>query len=264
MGLSSLFGPKLPIDGEELEFQLATFKWLRREFGEPAQEGLVTPTPAFFPSDGRRGVETLFEEVRLAAGMGDWACELRAGDEDRSVDAGNDHLIRHQGQAPCGTFQIAERDDGPVAIITWNPDLANDSGALVATFAHELGHYLMATAEQAPPGGWELHELHTDLAAAYLGFGIFLANGARQFRQWSEGKSGGWSSSLQGYLSEGALVTALAIAERLSGRDPLAATPYLKPYLQGMLAKATTALDRMHPDLRKAVEAVDLSQFVGD
>ncbi|MDQ8758340.1 hypothetical protein RCO27_19090 [Sphingosinicella sp. LHD-64] len=265
MGLSSLFGPKLPIDGEELEFQLATFKWLLREFGAPAQDGLITATPAFFPSAGRRGVEVLFEEVRAAAGMADWPCDLREGDRDREVDAGNAHLIRHAAApAPCGTFHIAEDLPGRPAVITYNPGLVNDTGAMIATFAHELGHYLMATAEGTPPGGWDLHELHTDLAAVYLGFGIFLANSARNFRQFHGAGEMGWSSGGQGYLSEGALVTALVIAERLAGRDATAAAPHLKTYLKGELKRAAKALARRHPDMAGAVAAIDLSQFAGD
>lgn len=40
----SLFAPRLPIDADELEFQLATFKWLQQEFG-PVARALVLPTP---------------------------------------------------------------------------------------------------------------------------------------------------------------------------------------------------------------------------
>ena len=69
-------------------------------------------------------------------------------------------------------------------VITYNPSLTDDIDAMIATFAHELGHYLMSTAKTAPPGGWELHELHTDLTAVYLGFGLFLANSARSFGQF--------------------------------------------------------------------------------
>lgn len=262
MGLLSLFGGKLPIDREELEFQLATFKWLMADFPEFARRPLVLPTREVFPSDGRRGVEVLFDEVRAAAGMEDWPCELRAGDSDREIDAGNTHLIRHAGApAPCGTFHIAQDLPGRPAVITYNPGLVNDTGAMVATFAHELGHYLMATAGGTPPGGWDLHELHTDLAAVWLGFGIFLANSARSFRQFQNAGEMGWASGGQGYLSEGALVTALVIAERLAGRDPMVAAPHLKSYLQGELKRTAKALARMHPDMAGAVEAVDLSEF---
>ena len=268
IGLFSLFGPRLPIDEDELEFQLATFKWLNREFGGLASSRLVLPTPDFFPSArSRRRVPArlLFDDVIRAAQMTQWPCELRTGDNDRPIDAGNAHLIQHEGpNAPCGTFSIEEGRDGRYAVITYNPDMENDQQALVATFAHELGHYLMATAAAAPPGGWELHELHTDLAGVYLGFGIFMANSARSFRQFQSDGRMGWSSRTQGYLSEGALVTALAIFQLLASRDPADAVPYLKDYLRKDLRKAVSALSNRHPDMSAAVDAIDLSEFGSD
>ena len=143
---------------DELEFQLATFKWLAMEFGGAEQAQLVLPTPEFFPlrrGGGRGGgrIETLFDHVRRAAGMADWPCELRAGREDRPIEAGNTLLLRHEGAAaPCGTFQVRSADGPPKVVITYNPSLAADSGAMVATFAHELGHYLMSTAASRTAG----------------------------------------------------------------------------------------------------------------
>ena len=264
----SLFGSRLPVEEDELEFQLATFKWLIGEFGDLAGTGLILPTATYFPStvSGRRvGAKTLFDETRRAAQMEDWPCELRTGDSDHPVEAGNSLLIRHEGaNAPCGTFQVVEGDDGRRAIITYNPEMERDQTALVATFAHELGHYLMATAAGTPPGGWDLHELHTDLAAVYLGFGIFLANSARSFRQFQSAGEMGWSSRTQGYLSEGALVTSLAIFQRLSRGEPDDASSYLKDYLKKDLRRAAAFLAKRYPDMAADVQAVDLSEFGSD
>ncbi len=261
----SLFGPRLPIDRDELDFQLATFKWLTGQFGAVGETMLVLPTPEFFPLSGARGeagVRELFDHVRAAAGMSDWPCELRAGKRDIPTEAGNAHLLRHEGApAPCGTFRVAEGVGGRHGVITYNPGMEHDQGGLVATFAHELGHYLMATAAGTPPGGWDLHELHTDLAAVYLGFGIFLANSARNFSQYQSAGEIGWSSRTQGYLSEGALVTATAIFQRLAGRDPMAAAPHLKDYLRKDLRNAARALAKLAPDMEAAVEAVDLGDY---
>lgn len=261
----SLFGPRLPIDDEELEFQLATFKWLIGQFGPIGETPLVLPTPDFFPLVGARGeagVREIFEAVRALVGMAEWPCELRVGKSDVPIDAGNAHLLRHQGNpAPCGTFEVGEGLAGRHGIITYNPGMAGDQAGLVATFAHEFGHYLMATAAAPPPGGWELHELHTDLAAVYFGFGVFMANHARSFGHFSTSGGSGWQASWRGYLSEGALVTATAIFQRLAGRDPLAAMPFLKDYLRKDLKRAAAALAKKAPDMAAAVEAVDLSDF---
>ena len=69
----SLFGTKLPIDEDELEWQLATFKWLRREFGSGAPS-LVLPTPQCFPRSRNTGasrIADLFGHVKRAARMED-------------------------------------------------------------------------------------------------------------------------------------------------------------------------------------------------
>jgi hypothetical protein len=74
----------------------------------------------------------------------------------------------------------------------------------------------------------------------------------------------GWSSRTQGYLSEGALVTATVLFERLAGRDPAEAELYLKSYLKTDLRNATRALARRIPDVAAAVDAVDLADFASD
>lgn len=261
----SLFGPKLPIDEDEFHWQLASLQWMVTEFGDlDGDTPLVLPTPAWFPPSPRKGearIRDLFEHVRRHAGLQEWECELRPGERSRPIDAGNTHLLRHEGpSAPSGTFEITGGDASRV-VITYNPDLEGNPTSLIATFAHELAHYLLYSAGTVPPGGWDLHELHADLCAVYLGFGIFLANSARSFSQFQSGGEAGWSSSLQGYLSESALVTALAVTERLAGRDPLDAAPFLKDYLRKDLRNASRALAKAHPDLRESMTTIDLSEF---
>lgn len=207
-------------------------------------------------------MEDLLAAVKKAAGMGGWPCELRPGDSERPAQVGFALLLKHHdAPPPCGTSEVRGDDGAPKVIITYNPALTADPTAMIATFAHELGHFLMSTAKTAPPGGWALHELHTDLAAVYLGFGLFLANSARNFSQFQSAGEMGWSSRRQGYLSEAALVTGLAIVERLGGRDPLAAAPYLKTYLASDLRKAVRGLGRLNPDLPASVAAIELSLF---
>jgi len=194
--------------------------------------------------------------------MEDWACELVAGEQERASYAGNALLLRHEGAPPpCGTFQVQTEGKSARVLISYNPGLAGDHSALVATFAHELGHYLMSTAASPPPGGWELHELHTDIAAVYLGFGIFLANSARSFGQFQSAGEMGWASRTQGYLSEGALVTSLVIFQKMAGADPSDAVPFLKSYLRKDLTSADKALSKRHPDIVASVDGVDLSLF---
>ena len=255
----------MPVPGAHPQFQLATFKWLIGQFGPVGDRPLILPTPDFFPLTVMAvepAVSELFESVRRHAGMTDWPCQLEPGDADRPVDLGNNHFVKHgKGNAPCGTFRLGEGLAGRHGIITYNPGMARDRAGLAATFAHELGHYLMATAAADPPGGWDLHELHTDLAACYMGFGLLLANNAKSFEQFTTERGAGWRSSGKGYLSEQALVTATCIFQRLAGRAPAEAAPFIKPYLQGVLKQADKALRKQAPDMAAAVQAIDLSEF---
>jgi hypothetical protein len=134
-----------------------------------------------------------------------------------------------------GTFEhIAEGD----VVITYNPSSVSNPTQLVATFAHELSHYLTGTANEPPPGGWENWEFATDIAATYLGFGVFMANSAFSFSQYTSTDSQGWEYSNSGYLSESEHVYALAIFLLLKEIPLSEATASLKPNLSKLLRKA--------------------------
>jgi hypothetical protein len=71
----------------------------------------------------------------------------------------------------------------------------------VATIAHELGHAILL-------GGGHMdrnmpdHEPMTDLLTVFLGLGIFSANSAARFKQYSEAGCHGWSMQRLGYLPQ--------------------------------------------------------------
>jgi hypothetical protein len=54
------------------------------------------------------------------------------------------------------------------------------------------------------------HEPLTDLLTVYFGAGIFTANSAFEFYNWTYGQMQGWQASRLGYLSEPELGYALA------------------------------------------------------
>ncbi len=70
---------------------------------------------------------------------------------------------------------------------------------MVATFAHELAHFLLATSPEPLPVPDEEVEFLTDLTAVFLGFGLFLCNTRFRYEQFSDGVSAGWSMKRQGY-----------------------------------------------------------------
>ena len=248
---------------EYIEWQFQTYAWLFRNFEgyeRFRKTSLITPTAEFFPATDLRGhafFEFMFGLVQKHADMPEWPCKLEAQDPDElPVEVQPGVALHHDNHSPCGTFSIPE--PGQPAIITYNPKLEGRPVELVATFAHELGHYLTSTAGEEPPGGWELWELATDLAAVYLGFGIFSANSAFTFGQFGDTFSIGWQSQRQGYLSEPSLLYALAIFVRLTGASPDAAKPHLKSNLRGTFDAALAAVDAQEARLQelKGIEPV--------
>jgi len=239
--------PKPLLSQSDIEFQVATFKWLLKNFGGDdfyKTTTLVLPTKEYFPSlvDSPEGVaiET-FETVKKHAGLENWACTLEAQEEDTNPVVAPTLAIQNIPTSPQGTFQATEENE---IKITYNPALTTQPIQLVATFAHELAHYLTATSKEDPPGGWENWEFATDIAATFLGFGVFMSNSAFSFSQFSNSDSQGWKSNRSGYLSESEHIYALAIFLKLKGLLTETTCSHLKPHLRKLLKKANQELSK--------------------
>jgi hypothetical protein len=231
--------PRLVISPEDYEWQIETFRWLIAHFGL-RETRLITPSRECFPDICRTAqevVESTFARVLGYAGMEGWPCVLRAQEPDPNVHIAPTLLIKDAPSGPAGTFQI---DEHRRAIITFNPALVGDVQSLVATFAHELAHYKLASAADQPPGGAPNHEFATDLTAVYFGFGVFLANTSFQFGQFVDQRTGtqGWRARRQGYLSQPELVHALALFVLLFNVDPEEPKGFLKKAWMGTYKKA--------------------------
>lgn len=237
----SFFKSKPLLSQSDIEFQVATFKWLLKNFGGDdfyKTTELVLPTKEYFPSkvDSPEGAASeTFEAVKKHAGLENWMCKLEIQEEDANPVVAPTLAIQNAPTSPHGTFQATEENE---VVITYNPALASQPTQLVATFAHELAHYLTATSKEEPPGGWENWEFATDIAATFLGFGVFMANSAFSFSQYTNSDSQGWKSSRNGYLSESEHIYALAIFNELKGISTEVASGHLKPHLKKLLKKA--------------------------
>lgn len=266
-----LFGPKRPLSADEWEWQLAGFRWLLDEYeglDKHRQGILATPDGACFPDSTLTGdarAEELLHQIMAIADIADWPVRLVMDDGEPELRAVSQmHAIVPETGKAMGTF--AGVDDGKggwLAEIVASRQLLADEGALVATLAHEVAHYFLCGTERPMPGGEDCHELLTDLTAVFLGFGIFLGNSAR-YAYHTQGdlgtQYGGWFlSGSQGYLSERALMCALAISETLAGRDPMVAAPWLKPHLARDLKDAARYVARR--DILADVMASDLDAY---
>ncbi|WP_444957169.1 hypothetical protein [Microbulbifer sp. ZKSA002] len=243
-----IFKSKSVLSKQDTEFQIATFKWLLRNFGGDdfyQHATLVLPTKEYFPSKvetPEQAATETFLAVKKYAGMENWPCRLKAQEKDVDIKVAPTLTIQNTPQDPLGTFEIKEDDE---VIITYNPTVAHNPMQLVATLAHELAHYLTATSPEEPPGGWDNWEFVTDIAATFLGFGIFMANAAFTFQQFTSVDSQGWRYNRSGYLSESEYIYSLAIFLKLKKIPVEKAASHLKPNLRKVLKKSINEISKL-------------------
>ncbi|EIM03968.1 hypothetical protein UU5_00005 [Rhodanobacter sp. 115] len=243
-------GPLL--DTELSQWQFDCFEWLLQHStasGSSWRRPLILPTPQFFPHDGSSGhafAEMIFNRVKMHAGMADWPCVLQYQQADPNTIVSSQAFVQGAPASPAGTFR-ALKEGG--ALITYNPEQLRDPMSLVATLAHELAHYRTVGLPEPPPGGWEVWEPATDLAAVFHGFGIFLANSCFNFQHFRHGKAEGWRWRQQGYLTDVEVLHAHAIFSVLQGIDPSETLFHLKSALRGIFK-------RVYRDVRANEDAV--------
>ena len=143
-----------------------------------------------------RPCRRLFRRIRDHAGMADWPCTVEVeSDAPREVAA-----------AAAGIRVFTYRRGGLEPV------------SLIAGFASNLARYLIETFDEAAPGGDAGREPAGELAAVFMGFGVFMAN----------------SAARQGHhrLSEGELAHALALFCLLRELPPESVDPHLNPHLR--------------------------------
>jgi len=254
------FTRKAIVDDETAAWHIDNFAWLIRRFG--GSEGLthsklILPRPGFFVTDRETGhafAQRIFDQTRDYCGMSDWEVDLVADDNPLAAQAAPSLAMVAAQKHALATFGVA----GNRIVISYVPALLKRPDQLIATFAHELAHYLLATTKEAPPCEEDEKEFLTDLAAVYLGFGVFLANARFQHESYVDGPLQGWRIARTGYLPEADLVFALALFLQVKGLDPMPAFECLKPHLATMLKRAMSELSRQASLLTPIREATGL------
>lgn len=197
----------------------------------------------FFPdliSSPQAAALATFSQVQKYAGLEHWPCKLEIQEEDLNPIVAPTVVIQNSEQNPLGTFSL---DEDSEITITYNPRIVTNPTQMIATFAHELTHYLTGTAPKPPPGGWENWECATDIGATFLGFGFFIANAAFNFQQYTNVDSQGWQISGSGYLTETEYSYSLAIFLLLKEIDPKVAYPFCDVNIKSFLKKAIVELE---------------------
>lgn len=241
-----MFGRKSFLEQDLQDWHLDCWAWLLRHTGglESLREtDLVLPTRDFFPPSEAKGHERavhIFGTVKQLAGMTDWPVKLEA-QAQRPGRVGPIAAVQH-----VGSYAGSYSHDGNAARITYDPQHVSSPVALVATFAHELAHYLTGGFPvELPPH--DRHEHATDVAVIFMGFGVFGANSAFSFSQQTEFDSQGWRVQRLGYLSEQEWAFGLALFCALTERPIDLMKPHLKPTLwsEAKRAHAVIARDKL-------------------
>jgi hypothetical protein len=232
-----------PLEKEEEEWIISCWEWLLRRLNDLdafRQFPLVLPTGDFFPPTKQTGharARHIFRSVARLTGTEHWGYVLVPQEGDVNPVLGPMAVVQNTPSGPAGTFSIP--DDASIRI-TYNPALILQPGELIATFAHEIAHALLHTVPFDAPGGPEFEEYATDVTVAFRGFGIFGANHAFHFSQFSDMATGtqGWSSQRAGYLTETQWGFCLAIFLYLRDEKPDVALKWLKPGPAATLQKS--------------------------
>ncbi len=211
--------PKSFLDEPRRDWQFEAFAWMLRNCGGYAkflETTLVLPTEEHFPDKGMKGhaaIAALFRRARDHAGMADWPCTVEP-EREEPPDPG-DSAIR------VFTYKRGSRD--PVS--------------LVAGFGCNLAGFLVETFEEPPPGGDTVREAAVELAAVFMGFGIFLASSAVKQARYC--------------LSEGELAHALALFCQLRDLPEEEIEMHLTPHVRKHVRLAARELAQHELRFRK-------------
>jgi hypothetical protein len=199
-----------PVNDEESAWLESAGAWLVKQFEINVDDVIVIlPTPEFFPDIycGEEGdVEKLLNRVCSYMGVSRDRLSVELfSDEEKEI---RDHLpsFESHGRGVAGHY----RETSDLIKISVSTAYLRDPMALVAVIAHELGHVLLL-ADRKIQRDRKDHEFLTDLLTVQLGLGIFTANSAFRFTQWSGGFKQGWRAERLGYLSERMFGYALAL-----------------------------------------------------
>lgn len=255
--IAGLFRPKTFLEVDLESWSLETWAWLMRNMGgmeRLAGIPLATPSRDFFPPSDATGHERavhVLNCVKAAMGMQEWPCELQPF-ERREAQQVSEFVIIAGSAKPLGTFEYNAQGD---VLIRYGANLVDKPGALVATLAHELSHYLVSRVEEPLPGGAEANELVTELCVAYSGFGLFAIANAMAFRGFRDTFAQGWQVTGVGYLSQRTWAFSLAVFLALRNADVAVVDRWLTSDLAKMTRQAARYLDS-RPDKLEPLRAI--------
>jgi hypothetical protein len=220
-----------------------------------------------FSDGGLRGhalAKHLLAQVLRYAGATSLPIELIASHESKRYSAiGTGPQI-----APRPTAAGTYRRRWDAIVISYDATLLDAPPDLIAVLAHEVSHAILDFgAERPPPSDSDFNEMRTDLTAAFLGFGFYLAQFRTERPITSLEIAHAWKTLFIYYMNlrEICFAAALFAAVRevepalLMRQAPGAAAPYFRRAFVG-LAQET---DRVGA-LRSAAKKLTMNRATAD
>ncbi|WP_158818040.1 hypothetical protein [Methylocapsa sp. S129] len=201
-----------------------------------AKAQLLPLSEKVFPSGGARGhalAEQLLAHVLRYSGAPRLQVRLVASEESARYKRSGLSLPVQPKSTAAGTYRRGEH----ACEITYDVSLLGVPADLIAVLAHEVAHAILDFgANRPPPGDPAFKEMRTDFTAAFLGFGLYLAQFRADGRVASPEAAHEWKKLFIYYMNlrEICFATALFSAIRevdpglILPRAPAAAAPHLK------------------------------------
>ena len=121
------------------------------------------------------------------------------------------YALRHLNETRSGAAGVyVPGDKSRKTTIIIKVSRTTPADSIISTFAHELCHVMLLGGSKVERDESDM-ELLTDLATIFFGFGIFTANSAIRFAQYSNGGGYGWSTRRQGYMPQEMIGYSLAL-----------------------------------------------------
>lgn len=167
-----------PVDPEQKRFIESTMLWLADQFGrDVARRGIAAPGADFYPPDYRpepAQIRSLLRRAAVRMDVDPDRVELRffSSREERKT------TLTNRGSTTVGRYLW----NGGAEVIEVDLDHSDDPALLTGIIAHELSHARLLGEKRLSSGAPKGEEL-TDLAAVFLGMGVFVANASVRYKQ---------------------------------------------------------------------------------
>jgi hypothetical protein len=206
-----LLKPKLPVSDEQQKWVDQSFVRLASLLGANRllEAIVILPTPKHFPDPydcTEAELQQMFRRVAEAMNVDASQIDIELFSSEHDLSSS---LIPFFSGKSSGAGGLYFHDGEERPIIAVNQAELKDPMALVAILAHEIGHIILLRPGFVGRDEPDMEPLN-DLLTLFLGFGIFTANSAFRFAQYTTNDSQGWSSQRLGYLEEPVLGYALA------------------------------------------------------